>query len=162
MQSFDLSEHPLAEERRTTDLRNPEVMLHPNTFAAFFSAECKSLSTQNHGNCGFLSQAEGTPSGIIVDYFNMIDRSFEENGHLPCFLPTAVPSGKMMIRGQARAEFGALAELLQDPVAGLAADHPATMIELPRGMLPTSFFATNPPRRDWRWIPLRTQIPLDR
>ena len=78
------------------------------------------------------------------------------------FLPTAVPSGKMMIRGQARAEFGALAELLQDPVAELAADHPATMIELPRGMLPTSFFATNPPRRDWRWIPLRTQIPLDR
>jgi len=45
----------------------------------------------------------------------------------------------MMGGGQARAEFGALADLLQDPVAGLAADHPAMMIELPRGILPTSF-----------------------
>ena len=57
-----------------------------------------------------------------------------------CLPTTAVPSGKMMMGGgQARAEFGALADLLQDPVAGLAADHPVMMIELPRGILPTSF-----------------------
>ena len=100
MQSFDLREHPLAEERRTTDLRSPEVRLHPDTFAAFFSAECKSLSTQNHGNCGFLSQSEGTPSGIIIEYFKMVDRSLQANGHLPCFFFLEQVSSVLSVSGK--------------------------------------------------------------